>query len=84
MKRIKLKDYNSSMGILIDVRSKKEFEKNPLDGCINIFADKLIMNHRNYLDKKNKYFIICEKGYSSKRVVGVLELYGYDVTQVIH
>jgi rhodanese-related sulfurtransferase len=84
MKKISLSEYNSSMGILIDVRSKSEYDKNPVPGSINIYEDKLIVNHNKLLDKSKKYYIICEKGFSSRRVVSILELYGYDVTQVIH
>ena len=42
------------------------------------------MNHKVLLDRHNKYYIICNKGVLSRKVVAMLEYFGYDVTQVIH
>lgn len=83
MKRINLSDYNSSMGILIDVQHPVDYKNNPLSN-INIYADKLLMNYKSMLDYSKKYYIICSKGTLSRRVVTMLEYLGYDVTQVIH
>lgn len=83
MKRIKLSDYNSSLGVLIDVQHPDDYVKYPTIGSINIYADSLLMNYKTLLDKTKKYFIVCNKGFLSRRVVSVLEFYGYDVTQVI-
>ena len=38
----------------------------------------------DYLWTMKKYFIICNKGFLSKKAVSMLEYFGYDVTQVIH
>ena len=84
MKRIKLSDYNSNMGILIDVRNPEDYKNNPNLGSINIYADKLLMNYKSILDHNKKYYIICDKGVLSRKVVAILEYYGYNVTQVIH
>lgn len=84
MKRIKLSEYKPSMGILIDVQREDKYKLNPTKNSINIYADKLLLNHNNILNKNNKYYIICNKGHLSKRVVATLEYYGYDVTQVIN
>lgn len=84
MKRIYLSDYNSSMGTLIDVQHPEDYLNNPTPGSINIYASKLINNYKTYLDPTRKYYIICNKGHLSKKVVAMLEFYGYDVTQVIH
>lgn len=84
MKRIKLSDYNSNMGILIDVRNPEDYKNNPNLGSINIYADKLLMNYKSILDPNKRYYIICDKGVLSGKVVAILEYYGYNVTQVIH
>ena len=84
MKRIKLSDYNSNMGILIDVRNPEDYKNNPNLGSINIYADKLLMNYKSILDPNKRYYIICDKGVLSRKVVAILEYYGYNVTQVIH
>ena len=83
MKRIKLNDYNPSMGILIDVKHPLDYKDDPTVGSINIYADKLLMNYKLLLDINKKYYIICSKGTLSRRVVAYLEYLGYDVTQVI-
>lgn len=82
MKRIKLSEYNPSLGILIDVQHPDDYLIHPTMGQ-NIYADKLLLNYKNILSKNKKYYIVCNKGYLSRRVVAVLEFYGYDVTQVI-
>lgn len=84
MKRINLSDYNPVMGILIDVQHPLDYKKNPTQGSINIYADKLLMNSKAYLDFGKRYFIICNKGFLSRRVVAYLEYLGYNVTQVLH
>lgn len=84
MKKIKLSEYNPNMGILIDVQHPEDYKEKGVLGSINIYADKLLMNSKAYLDYNKKYFIICNKGHLSGRVVAYLEYLGYNVTQVIH
>lgn len=83
MKRIRLNDYNSSMGTLIDVQNPIDYKDNPTPGSINIYIDKLLANHKSILDYHKKYYISCSKGKLSQRAVAMLEFLGYDVTQVI-
>ncbi len=82
MKRINIKDYNSNMGILIDVRDPIYYQKEHYQNSINIPYNKLLLNYKSLLDKNKKYFITCTKGHKSKKAVSILEFYGYDVTQV--
>lgn len=82
MKKIKYSDYNSLMGILIDVRHPLEYKNGHDPRSINIYADKLIANHIRLLDKNKKYFIMCSKGVLSKKVVSYLDYFGYDVTWI--
>ena len=83
MKSIKEKDFNFSMGILIDVRKPLDYIKDHNHYSVNIPYDKLLLNHDILLDKHKKYFIICKNGIKSKKVVRILTYYGYDVTNVI-
>lgn len=83
MKRIDLNVYNSTMGTLIDVSDEITFKKNPYPGSINIPYQKLLLNYKELLNKNNKYYIMCLKGIHSRKVVSILEFYGYDVTQVV-
>ena len=78
-----ISDYNPSMGILIDVQHPEDYKKNPTPNSKNMYADKLLLNYKTILDRNQKYFIVCNKGTLSKRVVAMLEYLGYDVTQVI-
>ena len=82
MNTIFYKDYNPSMGLLIDVRNKIDAIKKPIKYSKNIPFNDLIFNHSKYLNKSNKYYIICSKGYLSKRATNILKVYGYDVTNV--
>lgn len=84
MKTINESDYKKELGILIDVRDPLSFKEkhNPLS--VNVYYDKLLLNHNTLLDKNKKYFIICDKGHKSKQAVRILEFYGYDVTYVIN
>lgn len=83
MKRIKYSEYNSGMGTLIDVQRPEEYQKSPTPDSINIYADRLLLNYKTLLNKTKRYYIVCNKGYLSRKVVSVLEFYGYDVTQVV-
>lgn len=83
MKRIKLSEYNPNMGILIDVQHPADYALNPTPNSINIYADKLLLNYKNILNITKRYYIVCQKGYLSRKVVSVLEFYGYNITQVI-
>ena len=84
MRIISINEYSSNMGKLIDVRNPLEYNKKHDIRSINIYADKLLYNHSKYLSKNKKYFIICEKGHLSKKVVRALSYYGYNVTQVVY
>lgn len=84
MKSIYEYEYHKDMGILIDVRDPISYkEKHNIDS-INIYYDKLLMNHNHLLDKNKKYYLICDKGKKSKQAVRILSFYGYDVTYVIN
>ena len=84
MKTINESNYHKNMGILIDVKDPISYKLNHHKDSININYDKLLLNHEILLDKKKKYFIICEKGNKSKQAVKILEYLGYDVTYVIN
>ncbi len=84
MKSIKEIDYNPNMGLLIDVKDPISYKEKHNPYSVNIYYDKLLMNHKTILDKNKKYYIICDKGHKSKQAVRILSFYGYDVTYVIN
>ncbi len=84
MKRIKVTDYKSYMGKLIDVQDPTSYLENHHPLSVNIYYDTLLLHHKDLLNKSDKYYIICHKGHKSKKAVSILEFYGYDVTQVYY
>lgn len=82
MKRIKLSEYNKSLGELIDVEDQYTYSKVHHPDSINIPYQKLSFNYKTLLDKSKPYYIMCNGGFKSKKIVNILEFYGYNVTQV--
>ncbi len=79
MKKILLKDYQTNSGVFIDVST---VNTNIVPGGKHINYEQLIVNHRELLDKKQKYYIYCNGGVKAKKAANILEFYGYDVTLV--
>ena len=82
MKRINASEYSSSMGTLIDLENPVTYNESHLEGAINIPYEKLLVSHKDLLNKGKKYYLYCAKGFKSRKAVSILEFYGYDVTQV--
>ena len=84
MKKISITDYHKNMGTLIDLSSKEDFIINHHPDAINIPYQRFMLYYDGYLKKEKPYFFICSKGVHSNRVVGMLEYFGYYVTQVLY
>ena len=48
------------------------------------YYEKYLYNPSIYLDKNKKYYFYCKNGVKSKKIVSILEIYGYNVTRVIN
>ena len=83
MEKININDYNADMGILIDISDPEDFEENNIFGSINIPYEKLLYHHKELLNKDSKYYICCNKGIKSRKIVNILEAYGYNVAQLL-
>lgn len=81
MKKIKLKEFDESMGVFVDLEKRDENDFKYKNELV-VSYEKLIINHKELLDKNVKYFIYCHGGQRSKKAVNILEFYGYDVTLV--
>ena len=77
MDTIKLNEYNTSMGELIILD-----DLNILSG-LKIKPSRILDNPSKYLDKNKQYYFICKSGTTSRRVVRILNVYGYKATRVI-
>jgi len=64
--------------ILLDVRSKQEFEEGHLEGAINIPLYELEKQIEKLPDKSCTILIYCASGYRSKQAKEKLESLGYE------
>lgn len=71
------KDING--GILVDVRTSKEFEEGHLDDAVNIdwFADNFAEKFEN-VDKQKPVYVYCKKGGRSIKAARVLDSLGFE------
>ncbi len=83
MKRISIKNYQESMGELIDLSNPLDYMEYHDYRAKNIPYQKLMLHYQEYLSKDKSYYLICKKGIHSSKAVALLEYFGYDVTQVI-
>ncbi len=84
MKRMSLKNYDISMGELIDLSNPLDYLEKHDARAVSIPYQKLMMNYDKYLTKDKAYYLICSKGMHSSKAVMMLEYLGYDVTQVVY
>ncbi len=64
--------------IIIDIRNKNSYNCSHIKNAVNFSHDDLIYNHKSILDKKNLYYIYCEKGVLSNKTSTILNSLGYD------
>lgn len=83
MQVINIKEYNHNLGPLIDVEDANFYKMKHVEGAINIPFSELSYNFQNLLDKNRHYYIYCNAGNKSRRIVAILEIYGYQATQVL-
>lgn len=64
--------------IVIDVRSKAEYDANHIQGAINIKYDNILSGIKNYTSDKTKRIILyCSNGSRSKIAYQLLTNFGY-------
>lgn len=67
---------------IIDIRSNQSYNNNHIPGATNISYEKLLLNPGSYLDFKTRYYIYCQKGFTSRKLVSILNKMGYHTTSV--
>ena len=81
IKEVDFKDINPREYLIIDVRSRREFREDHLNGAINIPLSEIKKNVEKFVSSKNKKLLICcEYGVRSRKAAEILEDLGY--TQV--
>lgn len=67
---------------IIDIRSTEKYNNNHIPGAININSNLLLSNPDKYLNKTQTYYIYCQKGMTSRPIVQILRVKGYNVFSV--
>ena len=70
--------YKNKNAILIDVRSKQEYEEGHIDGAISMpYYEIYKRANKELLDKKQKIILYCNTGSRSKRAKQILKKMNY-------
>ena len=67
--------------LLLDIRSRKEFESNSIKGSVNVPFDE-ISSGLSKLPKDKPVYVLCRTGDLSEEVAEILEDRGYDVYNI--
>lgn len=62
--------------VIVDIRTKHEYDKGHLTGAIS-FPEYNLINNFNRLPKDKKYIFVCQNGKNSRYVAKALAGYGY-------
>ena len=68
---------------IIDIRSIEKYNDNHVPGSVNINYNLLISNPGKYLSKDMTYYIYCQRGITSIKLVEFLRRLGYRVYSII-
>lgn len=66
---------------IIDIRDKKDYQKEHIPYAINIEMEELLINPDKYLNHHTTYIIYCEKGEASFKLCNILRK-KYDVVSL--
>ncbi len=78
MREFLLKKEKGSL-FFIDIREHYQYERGTIQGAKNIPYHLLKETPENYLLKEEVYYLFCENGFQSSRLVAFLEKKGYRV-----
>lgn len=68
---------------IIDIRDNYSYKLGSISKAINIPYLFLITNPDNYLNKNDKYYLLCDSGSQSMRCCLELSYVGYDVVSIV-
>lgn len=67
---------------IIDIRNNQSYNNNHIPGAINVPYEKLLINPRNYLSSSIRYYIYCQKGITSRKLIAILNKMGYHTINI--
>ena len=67
---------------IIDIRTKEKYLISHIEDAVNISYMDLLLNHKKYLVKNKTYYIYCDSGIRSKRLVNELNSLGYHTIDI--
>ncbi len=76
-------DFIKDKSKLIDIRTQVEFNKESINGSLNVPKTKLLKNPEKYLNKTDEFYIICNQGEVSLSCTKILNALGYHCYSVI-
>jgi rhodanese-related sulfurtransferase len=76
------KQLNDIKDNIIDLRNIEKYNNNHIPNSINIPAEKIILNPEKYLNKKEKYYLYCQKGITSYNTCKILNKLGYKAINI--
>lgn len=68
---------------IIDIRNMEKYNDKHMPGAINISLNQLLINPEKYLQRNLKYYIYCQRGMQSRKLVKILKNNGYNVVNII-
>ena len=76
-----IKDVAAVAGVLVDVRSPKEYARGHIEGALNIPLDELD-DRADELPKDRPVFLYCAKGMRSTRAAHLLTARGFEASSL--
>lgn len=74
--------HNIYNGTIIDIRNVNKYNMNHIPNAINISEFDLTYNHSHYLNKVDTYYLYCDSGFRSKKLVSYLCSLGYKCVNI--
>lgn len=83
IENISISELNKLSNInIIDIRNIEKYNDKHIPGAINIPLNQLLINPEKYLRKDLKYYIYCQMGMQSRKLVQILKNSGYNVVNI--
>lgn len=68
---------------IIDVRNPNRYLQGHIPGAISVFSNELFNHPNRYLDVHEVYYLYCESGMRSRKLVSFLNELGYHTVNIV-